>query len=263
VAQDLLERALAPGHPLSRPVLGDPDSLRSIDLEDLRGFHRRYVTGRKLVLTVVGPVEPAEVVGVARDVFRGLAAGEALSSVPPPPLTPPGRTDTRTLGQEQAYIGLGYLLETDPADAAALRVAGALLSDRLSFELRERQGLAYALGAGFEAYAGRTRFAVWMGTRQESVERALAALRAGVAEFRDAEPDPDAVRRAANALRGRLLMRRLTGVNQAYFAGLERLPGAADAPDLLDALLDVDAEQVRRAIRRHLDPDRCATVVVR
>ena len=64
---------------------------------------------------------------------------------------------------------------------------------------------------------------------------------------------------------GRALMRRLTRINQAYFAGLavmeQRTP--SDDLDRLARLLAVRAGDVKRVARKYLDLDRCALIVVR
>ena len=265
VARRLLAETLAPGHPSSRPVVGTAASLRSLSLADLQAFHAAYVTGRRMILTVVGAVDPQELVQAVDEAFAGLPAGEEPLAVPPAPVTPAGAAVTEALGKQQAYIALAYLFEAEAGEVAPLRVAGALLSDRLAFELREKQGLAYSLSAAVEPYAGRLQLLVLMGTRQENVDRALQGLRDGLAAFRGSDLDPTVVRRAANALRGRLLMRRLTRVNQAYFLGLERLEGRAPGSDLafLDELLGVDAARVRAVVDKYVDPDRCVSVVVR
>jgi len=261
----LFDRTLAPGHPLSRPPEGTLETVSSITLHDLRAFHAAYVTGRRTVYSQVGPVDPAAALAAVREAFAGLEPGAEPPSVPTPPVTAPGLEATDSLGKEQAQIVMGYVFDADPDDLVALGVAGTLLSKRLGFELREKRGLAYSIGASIGPWGGRERLRIGMGTRQDNVDEALAGIREQVRKFAEGEPDADEVRRAANALRGRLLMRRMTRVNQAYFMGLAELDGHAglDTRERLDALLGVGAEDVRRVLRRYLDADRAATVVVR
>jgi zinc protease len=265
VARGLLAAQLAPGHPQSSAVLGSSASIASITVEDLRAFHAAYVTGRRTIVTASGPVDPATVVRAVAESFGGLGAGADLPVVAPPPVTPPGRHAEATLGKEQAYLALGYLFDAEAKDRAALEVAGAMLSDRLSFTLREERGLAYSMGASFGPWAGRTRFVAVMGTRPENVDAALQGLLEGLQAFRDAAIDDAAVERAANALRGRTIMRRMTRVNLAYFAGIERMENRPQGDDVesLEALLGVSAEDVRRVVERYLKPGSCAVVVVR
>ncbi len=265
VAQDLTSRTLAPGSPLSQPVLGTAESISSITTSDLRAFQGAYVTGRRMMLTAVGPVPPAEVLAAVRGAFSTIPAGESLPAVAPPPITPHGLRAEATVGKGQAYIDLAYLFDAEPRDQAALAVAGAMLSDRLSFGLREEKGLAYSMAASIQPFASRMKFETVMGTRQANVDEALAGLRLGISQFAASEPEPAAVERAVNALRGRMLMRRMARINQAYFAALELAAGRKPGDDLgrLDALKRVTSQDVARVARKYLDPARCAVVIVR
>lgn len=265
VAQRLLSETLAPGQPLAAPVLGTPESVSTIGAADLEAFHKAYVGGKRMILTAVGPVDPKEVIDAARGAFRDLGPGADLPVVTPAPVTPPGKHAEGSVGKGQAQIVLAALFDADPADEPALAVAGALLSDRLSFRLREERGLAYSISASVAPWGGRTKLEVSMGTRQANVEEALAGLREGIAEFVASSQDGGKVERAVNALRGRLLMRRMTRINQAYFAGLDLLKGRDPGDDLrrLDLLRSVRPADVERVTKRYLDPARCATVIVR
>ncbi len=264
-AQDLMARTLAPGHPLSRPVLGTPESISSLTLDDLRAFHAAYVTGRRIILTEVSQVTPREVLEAVRAAFGDLPAGEEPKSLPEVPVTAAGRSGEEALGKEQASVALACVFDADGADEAALTVAGSLLADRLSFRLREERGLAYTLSASIAPFGGRMKFEAVMATRQANVDAALDGLKEEIGTFRETAPDAGAVARAAASLRGRLLMRRLTRVNQAYFAGIERMKGRPAGDDLLRlaALREVRAEDVMRVVRKYLDPDRFARVIVR
>jgi predicted Zn-dependent peptidase len=261
-AVDALEAALAPGHPLTRPVLGTADSLRGITAADLRAFHGDYVTGKRAVVTVVSPVPAEEVLEVLGAAFAGIPEGTAPPMVPAVPVTPPPAAELRAgkLG-EQATIAMGYVFDAPPSDRGALAVAGALLSDALAFDLRETRGLAYSIGASIAPWGGRMRLLVTMGTRQATVDEAVAALRKGIGEF--VPGDAAAVERAAAGMRGRLLMRRLTRINQAYFLGMEALAGEAPGAELarLQALRGIDRDRVAAAARRYLDAARCVVVV--
>lgn len=263
--RQLLAETLAPGHPASGHVLGTRESIRSITAEDLRAFHDAYVTGRRLIVTASGPVDPGAAVRAVTDVFGSLPAGDEPPKAAPAPLTPPDSEAWLSLAKEQFYLALGYLFDAEPADSAALAVAGEILSDRLSFELREERGLAYSMGASIGPWAGRTRLSVSMGTRPENLDEAIEGVREGMAAFREAEIDEPTVRRTANAMRGRMLMRRVTRVNRAYFTGVERLEERplGDDQARLDALLEVSAADVQRVIRRYVSPERCAVVTVR
>jgi len=261
-AMDALEAALAPDHPLTRPVLGSAGGLRGVTAADLRRFHRAYVTGRRLVVTVESPVAPEAVMDALDAALGSLPEGSPPPAVPPPPVTEgPGTERRASAPGEQVTIAMGYVFEAPEADRAALSVLGAMLSDALAFDLRETRGLAYSIGASIAPWGGRMRLLVTMGTRKANLDEALAGLRAGISGF--SPGDAAAVARAAASLRGRLLMRRLTRINQAYFLAMDALAGQPPGRERerLDALLRVDRAAVAAALRKYVDGGKCVTVV--
>lgn len=262
-AVDALEQKLAPGHPLSRAVLGTDASVASVTADDLRSFREAYVTGRRAIVTVVSPVDPDEVVAAVAAAFAAIGPEAEPPEVPPVPLSPAkGEEDVGNDLGDAVTIAMAYDFDAPDADRPALAVAGAMLSDALAFDLRETRGLAYSIGASIAPWGGRMRLLVTMSTRKANLDEALSGLREGVAGF--APKDDDAVRRAAAALRGRMLMRRLTRINLAYFAGLAAMAGEPPDADLarLEALLTLDREKVAAASKKYLDAARL-TVVVR
>jgi predicted Zn-dependent peptidase len=257
-----LDAALAPGHAIARPVLGTKESIASITGEDLRAFHRNTVTGQRAILTVVSPVPPEEVLAAIEADFRGLPEGSAVTPPSPVPVTAEGRdTGLPDSLPAQVTIALGSVFDAPEEDRAALAVAGGMLSDALAFDLRETRGLAYSIGASIAPWGGRMRLLVTMGTRRENLDEALAGLRRGISEF--SVGDEEAVRRAAAALRGRMLMRRLTRINQAYFLGLELMEGGKTGEERrrLDAILGVNRESAAAALARAVAPERLTVVV--
>lgn len=265
IASALLDKALDPEGPFSKSVLGTPESIASITRDDLVAFHAAYAGGAHLIATAVGPADAEAVASALEAALSPLPNGTPPPPRKSPPETASAREVSATLGKDQAYLALGRVFEAPVDDRPALAVAGALLSDRLAFHLREEKGLAYSIGASCRTFGPAYRFDATMGTRQANVDVALAGLREGIAAFVNADPDPAAVERAANALRGRLLMRRLTRINQAYFAGIDRLEGRSAGGDLdrLDALRRVTAADVKRVARRWIDPAAMVTVTVR
>ncbi len=264
-ARRLLANQLAPDHPATARVLGTEESVSSIGIEDLRAFHESYVAGNHMLLTATGPMDRAAFEAAAAEAFADLPSGEAFDPTEPA-VGPkkPTRVD-HELGKDQSALALGAFLDVREMDRVALRVAVSLLSDHLAFTLREEQGLAYSVSARLGTFAGRDRLVLSMGTRPENIDTALSGLREQTEAFLKSRPDEEDVRRIANAARGRALMRRMSRVGQAYFAGMSLLAG--ESPDegmaRLDAMADVDAKAVQAAAKRYFDPDDLTVVVVK
>jgi zinc protease len=265
VAAAALDALLAPGSPLTKPVYGTAASLQSITLDALKAYQAACAVGRRAIVTVIGPVGPAEVVRALESDFGPLPAGEAIEKTALPPLVPQSSLVEVKLGKTQAYLAMGMFLDVAPADRAPLTIAVAMLSDRLAFDLRETKGLAYSIGASVRSWGGRTRFDVAMGTRPENLDDARAGIVSGIRTFRESTPTAAEVERAVNLARGAALMRRMTRISLAYEAGQEAMRGLSpgDERRFVDSLREVRAEDVKRVAALYLDPDRLAVAVVR
>jgi predicted Zn-dependent peptidase len=265
VAASALDTLLAPGHALTKPVYGTEASLKAITLDALKAHHAACFAGRRAIVTVVGPVDTAEVARAVEADFGPLPSGEAPQLPGLAPLPQQASSVSAALGKSQAYLAMGTVLDVPPEDRAALTIAVAMLSDRLAFDLRETRGLAYSIGASVRPWGGRTRLDVGMGTRAENLDEARTGIEGGMRAFRDASLSPADVQRAINTVRGAALMRRMTRISLAYEAAIEVLRGQqpGDERRFVDSLRDVRAADVKRAALAYLNPDRLAAAVVR
>jgi len=70
-----MRRMLMLDHPLSRDVIGTPESIASFTLDDALAFHGRYYNPSNLVLLIGGDIDAATVVATVEAGFAGLTAG--------------------------------------------------------------------------------------------------------------------------------------------------------------------------------------------
>jgi zinc protease len=171
----------------------------------------------------------------------------------------------RPQDKEQAYIYLGTALPppTDPA-VPALHVMAEILSDRLGRNLREKQGLAYSVGAtvGFVPETGWCYAA--MGTRNENVEKARKGIGDEIEKLRQGLVKSEELSRVVNSYWGHLLRFHQTHIGQAYYLGLHEYLGNGYEYDLrfADELRRVTALDVQQAALKYLDPAQWLTMVV-
>ena len=188
---NLSKRALFEDHPLALKIAGTPDSVRRLSLAGIREhFHRYYVAGN-MVVCVAGPVRRRDVVRTAARAFRRVPAGQVPLEAPPPPPPPGPRLRHVFLGEPQTSFRLSFVGPPEhhrDTNALALlrRVLDDGLSSRLPFNVIERRGLAYSLGAALETFHDVGLFEVdgacapeAMGAVYREVCRTLGSLAAG------------------------------------------------------------------------------------
>jgi zinc protease len=140
---------LYPDHPyLNRPA-GTIDSVKALTAAQLSAQLAKLREGSRMLLVVVGDVDPAHVMEAARAAFGSLPRGDFKDTPPAPPhfAAPRLVTEQRTLPTN--YLQGWFVTPSVGApDYAASRVAMSYMWDQLFKEVRTKRNLSYAPGAG-------------------------------------------------------------------------------------------------------------------
>jgi predicted Zn-dependent peptidase len=142
-----------------------------------------------------------------------------------------GRTVRQKIGKSQSYIIVANTCEVEEKDQPALHILSNIFSDRLAFNLREKQGLAYSIGTHFPKYKDAYWYNITMGTRPENIEKAISGIKEEIRSIREASFDESEVQQTINAALGRRGMRRMDRVSQAYYISMEILDGKSPEAD--------------------------------
>jgi zinc protease len=269
VAGRLFLDKLLPGNPLSRPLLGTEESLQSITIDDLTAFHRIYFAPPNLILSVVGNAPVDDLKKWAETSFgkipdeRGTKAGIPPAPMPKSPARKGDKPEKaeEAVGKEQSSIFIGSVLGWKPEDLPALTAMNEILSERLAFDLREKQGLAYSIGAALHiAGGGQTPWgwlAASMGTSPANIDKSAAGILKEMGNLGAAAPDEMELRKAVAEYVGKILRRRLPSVGYAYILGLEEFLGMPPGyqMQLLDAMKRLKPEDVQKAAKKYVHTD--------
>jgi len=213
-------------------TLGNSKNIEHINLEEIKVFHKKLYNPSNLVLTISGNLSIDKVMKLVKTCFGG-TWGKAGWQLPEfkPQLGHLGKTIHQKIGKSQSYIVVANTFEIQEKDQPALHILGNIFSDRLAFNLRELQGLAYTIGTHFPKYKGARWYSITMGTRPENIENALSGIRAEIRSIRKASFDERDVQQTINAALGRRGMRRMDRVSQAYYISREILDGKLPEAD--------------------------------
>lgn len=175
----LLLRALFPGHPLGRDVLGDRESVEALARDAIAGFFDHWYRPATMVIAAAGRLEHRAVVEAVAGAFGRGAGGGRPARTPPGPLAP--TVVVEPADTEQTNLCLGWRgLPVDHEDRWALAVANQVLgggmASRLFQEVREARGLAYGVHSHTSGYADAGYLSVSCGTAPERAAEALAVI---------------------------------------------------------------------------------------
>jgi predicted Zn-dependent peptidase len=268
VAHEMLVENFWSGHPLGRPILGTPETVGNFSREAVVEGHREaYVPGNMLV-TAAGHLEHAKVVDLVADAFGGLPPGEfsAAETVPKAHASVAQQSKSEL---EQVHICVG-VPSVPLADERRFTVAilntilGGGMSSRLFQNIREKQGLAYAVFSEVNPYSDAGIFSVYAGTSIENAEKVLGLISA---EFRSLKAElvtKEELRRAKDHLKGSLVLSlESTGARMSNLARQEMYFGRFFSTDeVLASVEAVTREDVQTSAVEAFRADQMSATVV-
>ena len=172
---DVLDEAIFGDHPLGRRVLGRAEVIESIPVPDISDYHHSRYTASNVVVAAAGNVDHDAIVELSRRFVEAPTDGVASHELEAP-------TTRATVGfhckdTEQYHVclgGPGIHRGDDRRYALAIldSVFGGSTSSRLFREVREKRGLAYAVGSYTQQFVDGGLIGLYVGTREDNVEEA-------------------------------------------------------------------------------------------
>ncbi len=253
-ARDLFYESLFEGGAYAKSIMGTPETISGVTLQDLKQHHATFYSPENLIISIVTQQPAEEIMSwFAAGPARFAAAGfESQTAGAPEPLTRI-KTTQMPMEKEQVSIYLGGPLPgANSADNVPLAVATRVLSGRLYNNLRETQGLAYSVGAGATFDRGFGWYYCSMGTAAENYKKAVSGILLEIEKLQFDGPNAEEVERACNQMWGRLMSAKLSAINQAYYLGVNEFLGREipHDPVLLRQLSAVNREAVMRVASR-------------
>src|SRR6201993_4059156 len=207
---EIFTRGFWPEHPLGRPILGTPETVKQFSREALQTRFREWFAPDHLVGTAAGNVPHQDVLDLVQREFGHLEGNGALEEHRPPRTEAPLFVERKKeLEQVHLCVGVPSLPiahERRFAIAVLNNLLGGGMSSRLFQNIREKRGLAYAVFSEITPYSDAGMFTVYAGTAKETVGEVLDLT---VAEFRSMKESPvtdEELRRAKNHLKGSLML---------------------------------------------------------
>jgi zinc protease len=269
IAFDLFYETLFSTHPYRFSLLGNEDTVREMQREQLLAYYRQLLDPERLVISVVGDVDTDHVIAHLQDALALLSPVATKPTLPPEDPRPSSRRQHhKSLEKQQAHIVLGFqgVTLTNP-DRYVLKVLEAILSrqgGRLFYELREQRALAYSVTAfGVEGLAPGV-VGVYVGTDPSKVQEATTAARAELARLREELVSPAELEQAQKYLTGSFEISLQSNSAQSEEMSFNELYGLGyeHGTRYLAAINAVTAEDIRRVARTYFEDNTDTLVVV-
>lgn len=262
VASEALATAVFPDHPYGRPVEGTLESVTAITVDDLRTFHGKNIARDNLRISVVGAIDAAELAELLDEVFGALPVKANLDVVADVQPVTGERIDIAMNIPQTVLLFAGKgIVRSDPdfvPAAIALRIlGGGAFSSRLYEEVREKRGLAYAIGFGLRAYDHAGLVVGSTKTRTDQADRVVDLIESEIDRFVVEGVTADELAAAKSYLIGSYAQRFTTSnriARQLLTIQLEEL-GLDYINRRNDLIASVTVDDIKRATRRLFGDD--------
>ncbi|HTS63523.1 MAG TPA: pitrilysin family protein [Candidatus Acidoferrales bacterium] len=256
------------GHALGKPILGTPQTVRRFDSTMMRDYYRAIYQPTNILVTAAGNLSHPHLANLVRQQFESLPPGGGAPADPVPGTH--ARIALRNKKSlEQAHLCLGVPSYPLPhEDRFACYVLNTLLgggmSSRLFQNIRERQGLAYAVFSELSPYRDTGCLSIYAGTSVESARKVVDSI---TKEFRHLKTEPvpaEELRRAKDHLKGSLMLSlESTSSRMSNLARQEMYFGRFFSLDeLVSSIEGVSDEDVRRIACTFFDTRQIALTVL-
>jgi predicted Zn-dependent peptidase len=268
-ANELLSRASYGDQPVGWPIAGTEETVGALQRQDFLDHVQTWYVPNNMVLSVAGNTEHDQVMEAARRYLGALENRPVPTFDPAWPEVPQERVlvEKRDITQSNLGLGLRALSRTDP-DRYALMILNSVLgrgmSSRLFKEVRERRGLAYAVGSGVSRHNDTGLLSISAGVSAEKLREAAQVILEEVFKLCD-EPVPEAeMTKARDYTVGTFRLSLETPMALAQRAGESLLTIGEIEPieEVVAKLKAVTVDEVMRVARRLFRRDGVSAAVV-
>lgn len=197
-------------HPLGRPILGTRDTVKRFDRAPVCDFYSQRFSPGNMIITAAGYLNHDRFVELVAKHFQAMKPmSNGFHSSPPKIVPKIILRNKKSLEQVQICVGVpSYPITHERRHSSYIlnTLLGGGMSSRLFQNIRERQGLAYAIYSDLNPYRDTGCLSIYAGTSRESASKVVECI---VSEFRKLKTEivaPDELRRAKDQLKGSLML---------------------------------------------------------
>jgi len=197
-------------HPLGRPILGTRDTVKRFERAPVFDFYSQRFAPGNVIVTAAGNLNHERFVELVNRHFEEMKpATNGFHSAPPKIVPKIILRNKKSLEQVQICVGVpSYPITHEKRHSSYIlnTLLGGGMSSRLFQNIRERQGLAYAIYSDLNPYRDTGCLSIYAGTSRESAVKVVESV---VSEFQKLKTElvpAEELRRSKDQLKGSLML---------------------------------------------------------
>jgi predicted Zn-dependent peptidase len=255
-------------HALGKPILGTRETVKRFDRQMIADYYHAVYAPSNVLITAAGHLTHEGLVNLTQQHFEALPP----NGTAPPDQAPATHARIALRNKkslEQVHLCLGvpsYPLPHEERFACYVlnTLLGGGMSSRLFQNIRERQGLAYAVFSELSPYRDTGCLSIYAGTSIESAGKVVASITKEFQQLKQEGIGEEELRRAKDHLKGSLMLSlestssRMSNLarQEMYFSRFFSLD------ELVESIEQVTADDVQRIAQAFFDPKQIALTVL-
>lgn len=255
-------------HPLGKPILGTKDTVKTFERNPVQDFFAERFIPNNLIVSAAGNLKHGQFVELVAKQFDQLKPRKNGFHSSLPKIVPRIiMRNKKALEQVQICVGVpshpiaheqryaSYILNT---------LLGGGMSSRLFQNIRERQGLAYAIYSDLNPYRDTGCLSVYAGTSRESAGKVVQSVISEFANLKRELVPEEELRRSKDQLKGSLMLSLESST--ARMSNLARQEMYFDRfysmDELIEKIEQVTAEEIKQLAEQFFRTDSIAVTVL-
>lgn len=269
LVDDVITAELFKGNSLSRPIIGSPQTVGSMNHKAISQFYNDNYLASRSCLVCVGDLETIDFNEI---IERYTASNTGVMLREPEifrgPSTPGLNVVTKSTDQIHLIIGmaddqLSLCRKENYIGIVLNTILGRGMSSRLFMTLREKQGLAYAVNSQIASFEDTGAMLIYAGVSPNKLEQALDSIEKELDQMANKPVDASELEKAKALLIGSYEMSADRPVELAKWYGIGELLNDIDTlEEAKVAVNQVTLEQIQEFAKRLFDKSRRALAVV-
>jgi len=207
-----------------KPLVYEKDKFEQtqpeLTFKNLLEFTKEYFVPSNMIISVGSPESAETISGMFKN-FISTTTAVSKEPVYDTGLVLPAEPVNieKAGGGEQSYLFWGFVKNVDSEDKPALQALSLVLADRIIFDIREKQGMAYRMSAGIEMKKDKALFYINLPTRPQNVDKIIPQF-PGFFNSKNIDSVTEVeLEKSVNMYLGRMMFRRLSSINRGYYLG--------------------------------------------
>ncbi|MFZ0212745.1 MAG: pitrilysin family protein [Candidatus Acidiferrales bacterium] len=268
LVHEIFSKNLWGHHPLGWPILGTFDTVEKFDRETVEAWFRQCYAPNNMIITAAGNVSHGQMLDLIEPRFGDrVAAINRHSNAPPSPRAEIVSRSKSELEQVHLCLGVPACSMTDSrryASSVLNNLLGSGMSSRLFQNIREKQGLAYAVFSDTNLYRDAGMLSIYAGTSLNTVEQLVGSVFKELSDLKQNAVTDEELRRSKANLKGATLLSlessgsRMSDLAKQYlyfgeYTSIEERIASMEA---------VTAEQIQEVAREIFQSDRVSAAML-